>query len=266
MQKKKIYIVKIGGNVINNDAALSRFIMEFSAIEGPKLLVHGGGRLLDVLAQKLAIPQQMVDGRRITDAETLQLASMVYAGSINKNIVAQLQATGTDAIGLSGADMNCIKAEKRVHATHDFGYVGDINAGGVNARMISVLLESGLVPVFCSITHDGKGQLLNTNADTLASAIATALAASYDVQLHYCFEKKGVLRQAEDDSSLITQISAEHYRTLLQEKTVTAGMIPKLDNAFAAIDKGVSTVVIGHANELLNAINKKEHAGTYLVA
>jgi acetylglutamate kinase len=266
MHKKKLYIVKIGGNVINNEAALKHFVTEFSSVKGLKLLVHGGGRLLDVLAQKLGIPQQMVDGRRITDADTLNLASMVYAGSINKNIVALLQSAGSNAIGLSGADMNCIKAEKRIHPTHDFGYVGDIKAGGVNAAMISLLLENGLVPVFCSITHDGKGQLLNTNADTLSSAIAIALADIYDVQLHYCFEKKGVLRQAEDDSSLIDEISAEHYQTLLQEKVVTAGMIPKLDNAFAAIGKGVSTVVIGHANELLNAIDKKEHAGTYLVA
>lgn len=266
MKKEKLYVVKIGGNVINDPASLKAFLLDFAAIEGKKILVHGGGRLLETLANKMNIPQQMINGRRITDQPTLELAVMVYAGAINKDIVAKLQSLGTDAIGLSGADMNCILAEKRKNREVDFGFVGDILPDGVNVKNISMLLENNIVPVFCSVTHDATGQLLNTNADSLSNALAISLGKKYDVQLHYCFEKKGVLSNVEDETSLISKITADAYAALLKEEVISGGMIPKLDNAFAAIRSGVPLVVIGHSSQLANTIQRKEHAGTYLIA
>jgi acetylglutamate kinase len=266
MQKEKLYVVKIGGNVINNETFLESFLKEFASIEGKKVLVHGGGKLLDTMAAKLGVSQQMINGRRITDEETLKLAVMVYAGSINKKMVAQLQAFGVNAIGLSGADMNCIISEKRKNSGIDFGLAGDVVPGGVNTKNISLILDNGITPVFCSITHDGKGQLLNTNADTLANELAVSLSAKYNVQLHYCFEKKGVLMNAEDDSSLIPEITPTSYSVLIRKEIIRGGMIPKLDNAFEAIKNGVPLVVIAHSSQLINTINRKENAGTYLVA
>jgi acetylglutamate kinase len=284
MQKEKLYVVKIGGKVINDEILLQSFLKKFASIEGKKILVHGGGKLLETLAAKLDVPQQMINGRRITDEETLKLAVMVYAGAINKNIVAQLQACGLNAIGLSGTDMDCIRAEKRrqMYSTPpiaigmsgttpmaneiNFGFVGDIIPDGVNVKNISLLLENGIVPVFCSVTHDGKGQLLNTNADTLSNALAVSLSSNYDVQLHYCFEKKGILSNTNDDNSLIPEITSSSYSTLIQQKIISGGMIPKLDNAFEAIRNGVPVVVIAHSSQLINTIHKKENAGTYLIA
>ncbi len=266
MQKQKLYIIKIGGNVINSEEKLKRFLHSFSSIQEKKILIHGGGKIVDELSKKMGVKQEMVNGRRITDAQTLELTTMVYAGLLNKNIVALLQANGTNAIGLSGTDGNCITTKKRKDDEIDFGFVGDIMAESVNTSFFSVLMNAGIVPVVCSITHDGNGQLLNTNADTLSSALAAAFAREYEVQLNYCFEKNGVLLNPEDNDSMIDFISSEEYKSLLANKIVSEGMIPKLDNAFAAIKNGVETVVIGHADELLNAINKKQNAGTYLIA
>ncbi len=243
-------VVKIGGNVIDNSAALHEFLKNFSAIEGPKILVHGGGKMATELSHTLGIEPKMVDGRRITDIETLRVVTMVYAGLINKNVVAQLQFHGSNAIGLTGADANLIRAVKRPIAAIDYGYVGDIHETSVNAPALGALLRNGLVPVFSAITHDGSGQLLNTNADTVASAIAVALSAEYETSLVYCFEKKGVLADVNDESSLIGEIRAAEFEGLKANGTVAGGMIPKLHNAFEAINKGVSNVYIGKADEL----------------
>lgn len=263
---EKVYIVKIGGNVIDNPQALEKFLMDFSAIPGAKLLVHGGGKLATDLANQLDVPQQLVNGRRITDAETLKITAMVYAGLINKQIVASLQAKHVNAIGLSGADGNSIQSIKRKAAKIDYGFVGDIHASSVNEEFISSLLKLHIVPVFSAITHDGNGQLLNTNADTIASALAVALASSYQVQLNYCFEKKGVLKNVEDDDSVIETITPQNYKVLLKEGIISKGMIPKLDNAFDAIQQGVKSVVIAHSEDLLNTTHENKHAGTRLIA
>lgn len=263
---EKAYIVKIGGNVIDHPTALEKFLKDFSAIQGAKLLVHGGGKLATDLAAQLNVPQQMINGRRITDAETLKITTMVYAGLINKQIVAALQAKRVNAVGLSGADGNSIQSEKRKVAEVDYGFVGDLQAKSINLDFISSLLSLNIVPVFSATTHDGKGQLLNTNADTIASALAVALASNYDVQLNYCFEKKGVLKNVEDDSSVIKIITPQNYKQLLSEGSISKGMIPKLDNAFDAIRNGVKSVVIAHSNDLLDTTHENKHAGTRLVA
>ncbi len=262
----KVYIIKIGGNIIDNPQALEKFLTDFSKIPAAKILVHGGGKLATELAKQLNVPQEMVNGRRITDGETLKITTMVYAGLINKQIVALLQANKTNAIGLSGADGNSIQSGKRKVADIDYGFVGDLNAKSINADFISSLLKLNIVPVFSAITHDGTGQLLNTNADTISSALAVGLSALYDVQLNYCFEKKGVLKNVDDDDSVIETITPQHYKQLLQEGIISKGMIPKLDNAFEAIQKGVKSVVIAHANDLLNTIHENKHAGTKLIA
>ncbi len=261
-----LYIIKIGGNVINDEQKLKQFLLLVSAISERKIIVHGGGKLMDKLAKKLRIQQQMIDGRRVTDADTLQLATMVYAGLINKKIVALLQANSNNAIGLSGADNNCIEAKKRINAQHDFGFVGDIVNDGINVPFISTLLESSITPVFCSITHDNNGQLFNTNADTLAAALAMAMTKKYEVRLNYFFEKKGVMKNVDDENSIIASISTNEYQQLLKQKMVSAGMIPKLDNAFDAIKNGVKGVIIAHADDILNIINNNENVGTHLIA
>jgi acetylglutamate kinase len=266
MQKENLYIVKVGGNVINDEKKLKSFLTDFSSIKDRKLLIHGGGKILDELSKKLEIPQEMINGRRKTDADTLKLATMVYGGLLNKNIVAQLQAIGNNAIGLTGADANCIKASKRINKEFDFGFVGDIEPEGVNSNFITTLLENNITPVFCSITHDNAGQLFNTNADTMAATLAIALNKKYNVHLNFCFEKKGVLKNAEDDNSVLSTISTDEYSTLLQQEIIIKGMIPKLDNAFNAAKRGVNSVAITHADELLNTINKKENVGTHLIA
>ena len=248
-----LHVIKIGGNIIDDEAKLAAFLKSFAAIPGKKILVHGGGKLATRMAERMSIPQQMVDGRRITDAETLKIVTMVYAGYINKNIVAQLQAAGANAFGLSGADGNAIQAHKRTHASIDYGFAGDIDA--VNTSLLTALLEQGTALVVAPITHNKQGQLLNTNADTIAQELAKALSASYTVQLIYSFEKSGVLANAEDDSSLIRQINPSSYEQLKKDGVVFAGMIPKLDNAFQALASGVRKVIIGKAENLQQLID-----------
>lgn len=262
---KKLYIVKIGGNIIDDSIALEKFLGNFSKMEGLKILVHGGGKVASELAKKLGVSQAMVNGRRITDIETLKITTMVYAGLINKQTVALLQSKRVNAIGLSGADANIIQANKRKVEDIDYGFVGDVSASEINAEMLSSFLEMNLVPVFSAITHDGAGQLLNTNADTIASVLAASMSKRYDVQLNYCFEKNGVLKNVDEENSVIKTITKTKYKQLLLDGTISKGMIPKMDNAFAAIQNGVKAVVITHADELINT-TKNEHEGTTLVA
>ena len=258
-----MFVIKIGGNIIDDEEKLKAFLQQFAAVQGLKILVHGGGKLATRLADQLGVQQQMVDGRRITDAETLKIVTMVYAGYINKNIVAQLQSVGCNAIGLTGADANLLKANKRVHATIDYGLVGDVDSSTFNAASWKGLLDEDFTPVMAPITHNGQGQLLNTNADTIAQEIARGLGKEYKVHLVYSFEKSGVLMDTNDESSVISKITRPHYATLRQKGLIFAGMIPKLDNAFTAIDSGVQKVMIGKAEELDKLI--AGHAGTTIV-
>ena len=249
---EKISIIKIGGNIIDNEANLASFLSAYAAVEGKKILIHGGGKLATKMAADLNIPQQMVDGRRITDAATLKIVTMVYAGYINKNIVAALQSKNINALGICGADANVIRAHKRMHANIDYGFVGDIDA--VDTEKIIQLLEAGLSLVVAPITHDGAGQLLNTNADTMAQAIATAISSMYEVSLVYSFEKKGVLSDIYNNDSVISVINPENYATLKASGQVNEGMIPKLDNAFKALQNGVNRVIIGDALDIKKLI------------
>lgn len=255
---KKLLVIKIGGNIIDDEEKLSLFLAEFAAIKEKKILVHGGGKLATKLAGKLGIEQQLVDGRRITDAETLKIVTMVYAGYINKNVVAALHKHGCNAIGISGADGNAILAHKRVKGEIDYGFAGDIDA--VNTSFIDGLLSQNSDIVVAPITHDGNGQLLNTNADTIAQEIATAMTGVYDVSLIFGFEKAGVLLDAERDETVIPKIDAAYFSKLKEEKIIFAGMLPKLENAFAAINKGVNKVIIGKAEVLAELV--KGSAGT----
>ena len=250
---EKLYVIKIGGNIIDDKEKLSSFLHSFASISSPKILVHGGGKLATKLAQHLGIEQQMIEGRRITDAETLKIVTMVYAGFINKNIVAQLQAQSCAAIGLCGADGNVIESHKRIHSSVDYGFVGDVDV--INTDFLQNLLLQNISVVMAPITHDKKGQLLNTNADTIAQEIAQCMSRHYEVHLIYSFEKSGVLLNTEDDASIIPTITRSYYQTLKENKTIFAGMIPKLDNAFTAIEKGVSRVVIGKAENLTQLLS-----------
>jgi len=247
---KNLYIIKIGGNVIDNSENLYRFLKDFTALSGHKILVHGGGKAATQLSETLGIETKLVDGRRITDIETLRVVIMVYGGLINKNIVAQLQRFGNNAIGLTGADGDFIRTKKRPVKTIDYGFVGDIDENSIKPQNISNLMDAGFTPVFCALTHDGEGQLLNTNADTIASALAVALAKLYHTTLIYCFEKKGVLKDINDEDSLIREIDPQHYEELKTKRVIHSGMLPKLDNAFTAISCGVKAVIIGHSNDL----------------
>ncbi len=255
---EKIAIIKIGGNIIDNEENLASFLNAYAAVEGKKILIHGGGKLATKMAADLNIPQQMVDGRRITDAATLKIVTMVYAGYINKNIVAALQSKNIQALGICGADANIIRAHKRINASTDYGFVGDIDV--VNSKQIVKLLEAGLSLVVAPITHDGAGQLLNTNADTMAQAIATAISSIYEVSLVYSFEKKGVLTDIQDNDSVIPVIDSEKYTSMKATGQVNEGMIPKLDNAFEALQNGVNRVIIGDALDIEKLIAGK--AGT----
>lgn len=257
----QLSIIKISGNIIDDEAALGAFLDSFATTEGKKILVHGGGKLATKVAEGLGIRQQLVDGRRITDAETLRVVTMVYAGTINKNLVAQLQARGCDAVGLTGADGNTILAHKREHPSVDYGFVGDIDS--VNASFLTSLLLLDKTPVFAPITHDGKGTLLNTNADTIAQELARGLGRSFDVSLIYSFEKSGVLLDTNSEDSVIPRISPALYEDLKAKQLIFAGMIPKLDNAFAALSSGVTRVIIGRAEELPLLLAGK--AGTTIV-
>ena len=250
---QEVYIIKIGGNIIDDEAKLTSFLKDFAYLETTKILVHGGGKLATSMAEELKIPQKLVDGRRITDAETLKVITMVYAGYINKKIVAQLQGHGCNAIGLSGADGNMVQAHKRIHHSIDYGFVGDIDS--INNPFIELLLSNQLMPVIAPVSHDQKGQMLNTNADTIAFEIAKSLSPTYTVSLIYCFEKEGVLQKMDDESSVIKHLAKTKYHQLKADNGIFAGMIPKLDNAFSALDNGVSKVVIGNSNSLHNLIN-----------
>ena len=230
--KEKLTIIKVGGKIVEEESTLNQLLADFSAIEGYKLLVHGGGRSATRLAAQLGIESKMVNGRRITDAETLKVVTMVYGGLVNKSIVAGLQAKGVNAIGLTGADMN----------------VGDVEK--VNANFLAALIRQGIVPVMAPLTHDGKGSMLNTNADTIAGETAKALASLFDVTLVYCFEKKGVLRDENDDDSVIPVITPEEFKEFVAQGIIQGGMIPKLENSFSAIDAGVSQVVITLASAI----------------
>jgi acetylglutamate kinase len=259
----QVTIVKIGGNVIDDTAALGSFLRAFAQIEGNKILVHGGGKIATEMGKLLGITAQYAEGRRITDLETLTLVTMVYGGLINKNIVAELQAADCNAIGLSGCDGNVIRAVKRPVGSIDYGYVGDVLESGVDTRLLAVLLSGGLVPVLAPLTHDGQGNMLNTNADTIAQETAKALSGAADVQLIYCMEKAGVLRDASDETSVIPEINELMFGGLVADNTVTAGMIPKLQNAFTALRSGVKKVTIGRAEDLPFLINGER--GTHLV-
>ncbi|MBS1578225.1 MAG: acetylglutamate kinase [Bacteroidetes bacterium] len=254
--RETLFIIKIGGNIIDDENKLASFIQSFIAIQGNKILIHGGGKLATKLAKELNIEQQMIDGRRITDAETLKIVTMVYAGYINKNIVAKLQLHNCNAVGLSGADGNTIKAHKRsLKNGIDYGYVGDVDE--VNTLFIQNLLQQKIAVVIAPITVDDKGQLLNTNADTIAQETAKAMSKLYNVTLIYSFEKAGVLLDVNNESTVIKSINPEFYSQLKKEKKIFEGMIPKLDNAFEALQSGVNKVIIGKAEELQNLIDGK---------
>ena len=255
-----LFVIKIGGNVIDDAAALDKFIEKFAAINEPKILIHGGGKLATEMGIIMQIPQQMIDGRRITDEATLKLVTMVYAGFINKNIVAKLQSYACNAIGLCGTDANIILANKRIVKEIDYGFVGDVV--NVNDKFIKVLIENNCTPIIAPITHNGQGQLLNTNADTIANEIAKAMSAYYEVHLIYCFDKKGVLGNMADENSVIKLITKENIESFKANKIIHEGMIPKIDNALQAVLAGVHKVTLGHAEEL-NEIIKGE-AGTVI--
>lgn len=250
---QRLLVIKIGGNIIDNEAMLQQVLQQAAALQEPFVLVHGGGKLATQLAETMGLPQQMVEGRRITDAASLKVVTMVYAGHINKTIVAQLQALGCKATGICGADGNAILAHKRVHATIDYGFAGDVDT--VNASFFLSLLQQGQTVVVAPITHNGQGQLLNTNADTIAQEIAKALGNHVAVELIYTFEKPGVLLDANDDSTVIPSINPITYHELKAAGKIFAGMIPKLDNAFAALQSGVQKVVIGQAEHLQSLVN-----------
>lgn len=246
--KEKLTLIKVGGKIVEEEATLQALLSDFAAIEGRKVLVHGGGRSATKLAARLGIESQMVNGRRITDAETLKIVTMVYGGLVNKNIVARLQACGVNALGLTGADMDVIRSVKRPVKDVDYGFVGDVER--VDATLLGDLIAKGVVPVMAPLTHDGCGNMLNTNADTIAGETAKALAQLFDVTLVYCFEKRGVLRDENDDDSIIPQITRADFEQLVADGVVQGGMIPKLENAFEALRAGVSQVIITQASAI----------------
>ncbi len=241
---EKLSIVKIGGNIIEDELSLKAFLKLFANLEGKKILVHGGGKRATSMSSKLGIESKMVNGRRITDAETLEVITMVYGGLVNKNIVAQLQALQVDAIGLTGADANSIASDKRPVKDIDFGFVGDVK--NVAHNSIDKLIKADFTPVFCAITHDGNGQLLNTNADTIASQVAVGMSNLYETSIYYCFELKGVLKDINDKNSVIKHIDSKLYKQLLEDKIIADGMLPKLENCFDALKHGVKTINMGN--------------------
>lgn len=245
---EKLTIIKVGGKIVEEEKSLHQLLHDFSQIQGYKVLVHGGGRSATRLAERLGIESRMVDGRRITDKSTLDIVTMVYGGLVNKNIVAGLQAQGVNALGLTGADLNIIRSEKRPVKEVDYGFVGDVKE--VDSDILSSLIRQGIVPILAPLTHDRAGNILNTNADTIAGEAAKALAKNFDVTLVYCFEKKGVLMNENDDDSVISSINKTTFRQLVKDGIVQGGMIPKLDNAFAALDKGVKEVIIASAEHI----------------
>jgi acetylglutamate kinase len=247
---EQLYVIKIGGNVIDDEASLSTFLSDFASVEGKKILIHGGGKIASRIGDKLGITSNYIDGRRITDAETIDLVTMVYGGLVNKKLVALLQSFQCNAIGITGADGNAIPASKRPVKKIDYGFVGDIDVKTLKSRTWELLLENDLVPVVSPLTHNGKGQMLNTNADTIASVLAILLSAKYKVRLVYCFEKKGVLEDVTDEHSVIPLITKAIYQQLVESKKLFEGILPKIDNAFSAIDAGVNEVLIGYSGDL----------------
>jgi len=260
---EQVLIVKIGGNVIDSEGNMASFLQQFAQIRGLKLLVHGGGRQATRLSKALGHEVKMVDGRRITDKNTIDVVTMTYGGLINKKIVAALQSHDCNAIGMTGADGNLIKAHKRNHPTIDFGFVGDIDA--VNPLVLDQLLGAGFIPVLAALTHDGQGNMLNTNADTITAQTAVALSSSFSVKLVYCFEKRGVLADPDDEGSVISTITDNHYTELRARGVISGGMLPKLDNAFETLQKGVREIIICSAGDLAQAIAGTPHVGTKLV-
>ncbi|WP_447641400.1 MULTISPECIES: acetylglutamate kinase [Chitinophagaceae] len=254
---QQIFVIKIGGNVIDDEQNLQRFLQDFSHILAPKILVHGGGKIATRIGEKLGIVSQYVDGRRITDDATIDLVTMVYGGLVNKKIVAQLQALGCNAIGLTGADGNIIPAHKRPVKDIDFGWVGDVETEKINTHLLESLLKSNISPICAPLTHDQQGNILNTNADTIASSVAVALSRIFSVRLIYCFEKKGILENIDDENSVIATIDKMNYAELKAANKLFAGILPKLDNAFSAIDSGVKEVLIGHAGDLLTNVTEQ---------
>jgi len=245
---EQLTLIKVGGKIVEEEQELDRLLSDFSAINGYKILVHGGGRLATQLASALGVESRMVDGRRITDAETLKIVTMVYAGWVNKMIVARLQALKINAVGLTGADMNVIRSVKRPVREIDYGFVGDVEK--VDYELLTMLLQRNIVPVLSPLTHDKQGNLLNTNADTIAGEVAKALAGTFEVTLVYCFEKSGVLRDEQDEDSVIPIIDMALFQKYQSEGVISGGMIPKLENAFQAIDAGVKRVIITKASEI----------------
>lgn len=254
MAKEKLTIVKIGGDIVDNDVLLASFFENIKEVSGPKIIVHGGGNRASALQKELGIAPKKIEGRRVTDEATLEIVTMVYAGLLNKKLVSKLQALNDNAVGLSGADGDSIRAHKRIVDKIDYGFAGDIDQ--VNVRFIHDLLFTKKTPVFSPITHDGNGQLLNTNADTLAARIASAMSLKYDTELFYCFTKPGVLRDVDNDDSVVEDINIRNYLQLKQEGVVTDGMVPKLDTAFEALNGGVKQVHLGLVDILSNTALK----------
>lgn len=265
MHKKELTIVKIGGNIIDSKEKLNLFLEKFNAIKGAKILAHGGGKLATELSSKLGIEAKMINGRRITDLQTLEIVAMVYSG-INKAIAAQLNAMGTKSIGICGADLGMIPAKKRAIGDIDYGFVGDILPDNIPAENWNLFLEADVCPVVAPITADATGQLLNTNADTIASSLAQALTKSYTVKLIYCFEKNGVLKNQADENSVLPIIKAQEYTELHKRKIISDGMIPKLDNAWEAVRLGVDKVLIGNAMDIDKLTSPTHLTGTLLLA
>ncbi len=245
---EKLTVIKVGGKIVEEEDSLKKLLADFSAIEGKKVLVHGGGRSATAIAAQLGIESKMVNGRRITDAETLKVVTMVYAGLVNKTIVARLQALGGNALGLTGADLNYMRSDKRPVKEVDYGFVGDVKE--VNSELLADLISKGVVPVLAPLTHDKQGNMLNTNADTIAGEAAKALSKHFDVTLMYCFEKKGVLMDENDDDSVIPEITRPLFDQYVENGVIQGGMIPKLENSFEAISAGVTKVVITKASEI----------------
>ncbi|WP_298366306.1 acetylglutamate kinase [uncultured Lutibacter sp.] len=251
MTKQTLQIIKIGGNVINNEEALFSFLKDFSELKGPKILVHGGGKKATEVSSAMGLQPKMINGRRVTDEATVEVVTMVYAGLLNKKITAKLQGFGCNAMGLSGTDANCILAHKRIVKDIDYGFAGDVDA--VNSEIINVLLQNNVTPVFCAITHDKKGQLLNTNADTIASEVSIGMSSMYNTELNFVFELKGVLENIEDKDSVIKEINSEKYEELVARGIIADGMLPKMHNCFNSLKKGVSKVKIGDASLIKNS-------------
>jgi acetylglutamate kinase len=260
----RLFIIKIGGNVLDSPEALTTFLQDFASIREPKILIHGGGKIATKLGEQLGIESNYVNGRRITDSQTLDLVTMVYGGLVNKQIVARLQQMGCNALGVTGADGNLIRATKRPVKDVDYGYVGDIRPDSVNSQLLYFLLKQNTVPVVAPLTH-ADGKMLNTNADTIASVLAVSLGKHFDVRLIFCFEKKGVLRDVNDTASVIRHLPEELYQQLLSKNAFADGILPKLENAYAAIHAGVKEVLIGEAGDL-NKNTGKETEGTLITA